>query len=43
MKSVRIESNQDGTYSAWIFDICYLNKGSYSECQRVLENQGEST
>jgi hypothetical protein len=40
-KSVRIEDNGDGTYSAWIFSVCYLRKGSNEECKRVLRMNGE--
>ena len=41
MKSVRIEKNRDGTYSAYIYDHCIFT-GTYAECVRELSYHGES-
>lgn len=35
MKALRIEKNDDGTYSAYIFDHC-IYTGSYPECVEML-------
>lgn len=35
MEPVRIESNGDGTYSAYIYDDCVYT-GTYSDCEREL-------
>ncbi|KGH30838.1 hypothetical protein P353_08230 [Comamonas testosteroni] len=39
MKAVRIESNGDGVYTAWIFSTVYT--GSYEACKRWLAGHGE--
>ncbi len=40
MKSVRIEPNGDGTYSAYIYDHC-IYTGTYAECEQELIYHGE--
>ncbi len=39
MKAVRIERNDDGTYTAWIFSTSHT--GSYEECKGWLAGHGE--
>jgi len=41
LKAVRIESNGDGTYSAYIYDHC-IYTGTYEQCQQELSYHGES-
>lgn len=40
MKAVRIVKNNDGTYSAYIYDHC-IYTGTYEECVRELGYNGE--
>lgn len=39
-RSVRIERNSDGTYSAYIFSTC-IYTGTYEECVQELSYRGE--
>ena len=39
MKSVRLEQNADGTWTAWIFSTYFT--GSRSQCMAWLNAQGE--
>jgi hypothetical protein len=38
---VRIEPNEDETWSAYIYDSCVCN-GTYEECEQALRENGES-
>lgn len=40
MKSVRIEKNNNGTYSAYIYSTCICT-GTYDECVQALRWNGE--
>ena len=40
MKSVRIEKNSDGSYSAYIFDHC-VETGTYEKCAQTLSYHNE--
>jgi len=40
MKSVRIERNSDGTYSAYIFSQC-IYTGTYNDCVKALSYHNE--
>ena len=40
MKSVRIEKNRNGTYSAYIFSHC-IKTGTYEECVKELSYHNE--
>ena len=40
MKSVRIEKNSDGSYSAYIFDHC-VETGTYEKCVETLSYHNE--
>ena len=40
MKAVRMESNGDGTFTAWIFSTSYT--GSFEACKHWLAGHGET-
>lgn len=40
MNSVRIEKNNDGSYSAYIYSHCVCT-GTYSECETELSYHNE--